>query len=140
MTASLQEPRRGPEACGRSAAGVRALRGCPGSAGLPGWAVPVLPGRVAAGQFTAVVTKSALILPCLAVAAGMAAAWYAAPYPEEDLMNVEISGVARRFGRNLAVAGVGVETGPGVFGLLGPNGAGKSAAKRVFRGEKEGVA
>jgi hypothetical protein len=28
----------------------------------------VLSGRVAAGQFTAVVTKSALILPCLAVA------------------------------------------------------------------------
>jgi ABC-2 type transport system ATP-binding protein len=55
-------------------------------------------------------------------------------------MNVEISGVARRLGRNLAVAGVDVETGPGVFGLLGPNGAGKSAVKRLFRGEKEGVA
>jgi ABC-2 type transport system ATP-binding protein len=61
------------------------------------------------------------------------------PYPEEDPMNVEISGVNRRFGRNLAVAGVDVETGPGVFGL-GPNGVGKSAAKRVISGEKEGVA
>ena len=46
----------------------------PGSAGLSGWAVPVLSGRVAAGKFTAVATKSALILPCLAVAAGLAVA------------------------------------------------------------------
>jgi hypothetical protein len=40
----------------------------------PGWAVPVLSGRVVAGKFTAVVTKAALILPCLAVAAGLAIA------------------------------------------------------------------
>ena len=33
-------------------------------------------------------------------------------------MNVDISGVTRRFGRHLAVAGVDLETGPGVFGLL----------------------
>jgi hypothetical protein len=37
----------------------------------------VLSGRVAAGQFTAVVTKSALILPCPALAAGLAVACYA---------------------------------------------------------------
>ena len=37
-------------------------------------------------------------------------------------MNVEISDVTRRFGRTQAVAGVTLETGPGVFGLLGPNG------------------
>ena len=37
-------------------------------------AIPVLSGRVAAGKFTAVVTKSALILPCLAVLAGLAVA------------------------------------------------------------------
>ena len=47
-------------------------------------------------------------------------------------MNVEISGVTRRFGRNLAVAGVDVETGPGVFGLLGPNGAGKTTLLRMM--------
>jgi hypothetical protein len=41
-------------------------------------------------------------------------------------MNVEISDVTRRFGRAEAVAGVSLETGPGVFGLLGPNGAGKA--------------
>jgi ABC-type multidrug transport system ATPase subunit len=51
---------------------------------------------------------------------------------EEELMNVEISGVTRRFGRNLAVAGVDVETGPGVFGLLGPNGAGKTTLLRMM--------
>jgi ABC-2 type transport system ATP-binding protein len=47
-------------------------------------------------------------------------------------MNVEISGVTRRFGQNLAVAGVDVETGPGVFGLLGPNGAGKTTLLRMM--------
>ena len=47
-------------------------------------------------------------------------------------MNVEISGVTRRFGRNLAVAGVDVATGPGVFGLLGPNGAGKTTLLRMM--------
>ena len=47
-------------------------------------------------------------------------------------MNVEISGVTRRFGRNLAVAGVDVETGPGVFGLVGPNGAGKTTLLRMM--------
>ena len=47
-------------------------------------------------------------------------------------MNVEISGVASRFGRHLAVAGVDLETGPGVFGLLGPNGAGKTTLLRMM--------
>ena len=47
-------------------------------------------------------------------------------------MNVEIVGVTRRFGRNLAVAGVDLETGPGVFGLLGPNGAGKTTLLRML--------
>src|ERR1700747_537237 len=45
-------------------------------------------------------------------------------------MNVEITDLTRRFGRNLAVAGVTLETGPGVFGLLGPNGAGKTTLLR----------
>jgi len=47
-------------------------------------------------------------------------------------MNVDIRGVTRRFGRNLAVAGVDLETGPGVFGLLGPNGAGKTTLLRMM--------
>ena len=47
-------------------------------------------------------------------------------------MNVEISDVVRRFGRTQAVAGVTLETGPGVFGLLGPNGAGKTTLLRMM--------
>jgi len=46
-------------------------------------------------------------------------------------MNVEIADVTRRFGRTEAVAGVSLETGPGVFGLLGPNGAGKTTLLRM---------
>jgi ABC-type multidrug transport system ATPase subunit len=47
-------------------------------------------------------------------------------------MNVEINDVTRRFGRTQAVAGVTLETGPGVFGLLGPNGAGKTTLLRMM--------
>jgi ABC-2 type transport system ATP-binding protein len=47
-------------------------------------------------------------------------------------MNVEITGLTRRFGRTQAVAGVTLETGPGVFGLLGPNGAGKTSLLRML--------
>ena len=47
-------------------------------------------------------------------------------------MNVDISEVTRRFGRAQAVAGVSLETGPGVFGLLGPNGAGKTTLLRML--------
>ena len=47
-------------------------------------------------------------------------------------MNVEITDLARRFGRTQAVAGVTLETGPGVFGLLGPNGAGKTSLLRMM--------
>ena len=47
-------------------------------------------------------------------------------------MNVEIADVTRRFGRTEAVAGVSLETGPGVFGLLGPNGAGKTTLLRMM--------
>jgi ABC-type multidrug transport system ATPase subunit len=62
----------------------------------------------------------------------VATVWRHDPYPEEDLMNVDIRGVTRRFSRNLAVAGVDLETGPGVFGLLGPNGAGKTTLLRMM--------
>jgi ABC-2 type transport system ATP-binding protein len=47
-------------------------------------------------------------------------------------INIELSGVTRRFGRTEAVAGVSLETGPGVFGLLGPNGAGKTSLLRMM--------
>ncbi len=47
-------------------------------------------------------------------------------------MNVEIADLTRRFGRTQAVAGVTLETGPGVFGLLGPNGAGKTTLLRMM--------
>jgi ABC-2 type transport system ATP-binding protein len=47
-------------------------------------------------------------------------------------MNVEITGLTRRFGRTMAVAGVDLKAGPGVFGLLGPNGAGKTSLLRMM--------
>ena len=47
-------------------------------------------------------------------------------------MNVEITGLTRRFGRATAVAGVDLRAGPGVFGLLGPNGAGKTTLLRMM--------
>jgi len=47
-------------------------------------------------------------------------------------MNIEITDLTRRFGRNQAVAGVNLEAGPGVFGLLGPNGAGKTSLLRMM--------
>src|SRR5258707_8871814 len=53
-------------------------------------------------------------------------------YSERKVMNVEVSDVTRRFGRTQAVAGVTLETGPGVFGLLGPNGAGKTTLLRMM--------
>jgi ABC-type multidrug transport system ATPase subunit len=47
-------------------------------------------------------------------------------------MNVEITGLTRRFGPVKAVAGVDLQAGPGVFGLLGPNGAGKTSLLRMM--------
>src|SRR5215831_12183357 len=47
-------------------------------------------------------------------------------------MNVEITGLTRQFGRTMAVAGVDLQAGPGVFGLLGPNGAGKTSLLRMM--------
>jgi ABC-2 type transport system ATP-binding protein len=47
-------------------------------------------------------------------------------------MNVEITGLTRRFGRVVAVAGVDLRTDAGVFGLLGPNGAGKTSLLRMM--------
>jgi ABC-2 type transport system ATP-binding protein len=47
-------------------------------------------------------------------------------------MNVEVTGVTRRFGRTQAVAGIDLQAGPGVLGLLGPNGAGKTSLLRML--------
>ena len=47
-------------------------------------------------------------------------------------MNVEMTGLTRRFSRTVAVAGVDLRAGPGVFGLLGPNGAGKTSLLRMM--------
>jgi len=47
-------------------------------------------------------------------------------------MNVQITGLTRRFGRAVAVAGVDLQIGTGVFGLLGPNGAGKTSLLRMM--------
>jgi hypothetical protein len=53
------------------------------AAGLAGWVITVLAGRAATGQYTAVVSDSALIiLPCLAFAAACAAiAWHVTRIP-----------------------------------------------------------
>src|SRR5467141_3528395 len=51
---------------------------------------------------------------------------------QNSTMNVEITGLTRRFGRTTAVAGVDLQVGPGVFGLLGPNGAGKTSLLRMM--------
>jgi ABC-2 type transport system ATP-binding protein len=48
------------------------------------------------------------------------------------MLNVDITGLTRRFGRTTAVAGVDLQAGPGVFGLLGPNGAGKTSLLRMM--------
>ena len=47
-------------------------------------------------------------------------------------MNVEITDLTRRFGRNRAVGGVDLALEAGVFGLLGPNGAGKTSLLRML--------
>jgi ABC-2 type transport system ATP-binding protein len=47
-------------------------------------------------------------------------------------MNIDVTGLTRRFGRTVAVAGVDLQAGPGVVGLLGPNGAGKTSLLRVM--------
>ena len=47
-------------------------------------------------------------------------------------MNVDITGLTRRLGKTVAVAGVDLQVGCGVFGLLGPNGAGKTSLLRMM--------
>jgi ABC-2 type transport system ATP-binding protein len=47
-------------------------------------------------------------------------------------VNIELSDLTRKFGRNTAVDGVSLDAGPGVLGLLGPNGAGKTTLLRML--------
>jgi ABC-type multidrug transport system ATPase subunit len=47
-------------------------------------------------------------------------------------VNIELSDLTRKFGRNIAVDGVTFDAGPGVLGLLGPNGAGKTSMLRML--------
>ncbi|HEX8006274.1 MAG TPA: ABC transporter ATP-binding protein [Trebonia sp.] len=47
-------------------------------------------------------------------------------------MNIELTDIARTFGRNRAVDGVTLTADAGVFGLLGPNGAGKTSLLRML--------
>src|SRR6185437_6125255 len=64
--------------------------------------------------------------------AGPRAARWARTHSWRRMMNVEITGLTRRFGKTMAVAGVDLHAGPGVFGLLGPNGAGKTSLLRMM--------
>src|SRR5260370_14603247 len=131
MTASLLELRGVREPCGRRAVVVQRRRG---------WRVPPAcpagrSGAVRLGGRGEVHSRSHQVSPDPALPGGRGkpgSRLIGDRYLEEDLMNVEISGVTRRFGRNLAVAAVDVETGPGVFGLLGPNGAGKTTLLRMM--------
>jgi ABC-type multidrug transport system ATPase subunit len=47
-------------------------------------------------------------------------------------VNIELTSIARSFGRHQAVDGVSLHAGPGVLGLLGPNGAGKTSLLRML--------
>jgi ABC-2 type transport system ATP-binding protein len=47
-------------------------------------------------------------------------------------VNIELTDIARTFGRNRAVDGVTLTADVGVFGLLGPNGAGKTSLLRML--------
>ena len=92
------------------------------AAGLGGWVITVLSAR-AAGPFTAAFTDSAFALSLPGLRSVLRRDRRVCdPDPERNAMNIEITGLTRRFGRNQAVAGVDLETGPGVFGPLGPNG------------------
>ncbi len=50
----------------------------------------------------------------------------------DTVTTIETTGLAKRFGRTPAVAGVDLQIGHGVVGLLGPNGAGKTTLLRML--------
>ena len=47
-------------------------------------------------------------------------------------MNIEVDGLAKRFGRTVALDRLSLTLEPGVTGLLGPNGAGKTTFLRIL--------
>ena len=54
--------------------------------------------------------------------------------PAPGAATIEIRGLTRRFGKQLALAPLELALGPGVTGLLGPNGSGKSTLLRMLVG------
>ena len=50
----------------------------------------------------------------------------------DDVVNVEVKDVAKRFGRTDVLDGVSLQIRPGVTGMLGPNGAGKTTLLRIL--------
>ncbi len=55
------------------------------------------------------------------------------PPPGGAALAIEASGLVKRFGDTLALAGVDLAVAPGtVYGLLGPNGAGKTTTVRIL--------
>ena len=103
------------------------------AAGLVGWA---LADRVRAGRDRAVHRRRHRLRPDAPVPGVRGHLRRGRPVRDADregnIMNVEVAGVTRRFGRTQAVAGVDLEAGPGVLGLLGPNGAGKTSLLRML--------
>src|SRR5260370_7972765 len=120
MTASLLELRGVREPCGRRAVVVQRRRG---------WRVPPAcpagrSGAVRLGGRGEVHRRSHQVSPDPALPGGRGrpgSRLVGDRYLEEDLMNVEISGVTRRAGRNLTVPRRDVETAPGTLSLLGPH-------------------
>ena len=101
------------------------------AAGLGGWVLAVASAGTRPGRHRA---HRLLLLPSLPGVRGVLRRGRPVrdPDPERNVMNIEITGLTRQFGRNQAVAGVDLKAGPGVFGLLGPNGAGKTSLLRMM--------
>jgi ABC-2 type transport system ATP-binding protein len=63
------------------------------------------------------------------------AATYAGPVPNDNAPAVQVHGLWKRFGQQIAVAGIDLELPAGHFiGLVGPNGAGKTTTLSMVTG------
>lgn len=51
---------------------------------------------------------------------------------ELKIRGIHIAGLVKSFGNVMAIDGISLEIGPGMFGLLGPNGAGKTTLMRIL--------
>lgn len=47
-------------------------------------------------------------------------------------MSIILQNIVKKFGKTIALAGVDLSVGPGIYGLLGPNGAGKTTLMRII--------